>query len=273
MADELLKALGRVQGAQQAERERLHAAGAAVDELLRPLDADEQASILDAVFGGGEARAGGEVVPLVGAAGGGAPVVPAAGCEAVPMGSAATKGGPLATSGEVVPLAPARRRWIAGAGSLAAAAALMLVLWRDDGADDPGLPLYSVVQAGGEASERGEPEAAKLLRLRGDTAIDWRLAPASAVDGEVGLRVVAHQGEVSRWVSVDGVTEVAASGVIRLRGRAGAWLGLPPGLWTLNLVIGRPDRLPATLDAYSAGVDRPREHGWQIERVQVQVED
>lgn len=261
MADELLRALGRVQGAQQAERERVHASpAAATDELLRPLDADEQASILDAVLG--SAASGKDVAARTEPAG--------VGTGAGTVGGAGAREG-----GVVVPLVrpPARRAWLAGAGSLAAAAALMVVLWRSDGGgDDVGLPAYSVVEAGGEASVRGEPERAEVLRLRADTALDLRLAPARPIDGEVGVRVIATQGDVSRWVDVDGAVEVANSGVIRLRGRAGAWLALPPGAWTLELVIGRPDRLPDDLEAYRSGVDRPQARGWQIERVQVQVE-
>lgn len=237
MADELLKALGQLQRRQQAERTR--------DGPDPPtLDATDQASILAAVLGD-------------------AP--PAAIVKASEPGGAT-----------VVPLTRARTRrgWLAGIGSLAAAAALFLVLRTGDGDAGIALPAYDLVQAGGEASVRGsQPTSTGPLILRADTAIDWRLAPVRAAEGPVGLRLIASQAEDRRWIAVDPALAVSADGVLRLRGRAGAWLGLPPGVWTLTFVIARPDQLPIDLPAFVQGRDRSAERGWQLQQVQVQIED
>lgn len=240
MADELLKALGRLQRAQQSEQ-----AGDGPDGPLAPLDAEEQANILAAILGDSGATE----------AAGGPP--------------------PAAMVGEatVVPLARARARrgWLAGVASLAAAAALVVALRAGEG--EPELPNYSITRASGEASTRGvEPASAATLRLRADTAIDWIVAPEAAAHGAVGLRLVASQGEQRRWIAVEGLQSVSADGVIRLRGRAGAALKLPAGPWTLTFVIARPERLPADLDAFVAGRESAVSRGWQLQQVEVQIE-
>jgi hypothetical protein len=257
MADELLKALGQLQRAQQTGRTR---DGPGLAPEFGPLDADEQASILDAVFG-----------PATGAS-----AAATATATATSTSTEAPAPAPPGASGaDVVPIARARARrgWLAGVSSLAAAAALFVVLRSGDGGDAPGVPDYAITRAGGEVLSRGtEPAADTTVRLRGDTAIDWIVTPAEPVRGPIDLRVVATKGEERRWVAVDAVRSISADGVIRLRGRAGAWLDLTPGTWTLTLVIARPERLPSDLDAFVHGADRPAERGWQLEQMQVQIE-
>ncbi len=260
MADELLKGLGRLQRAQQAESAAAGARDDAdTDELLRPLDAAEQAEILAGLLEPREQAA--SPAPTLALT----PVAEAS--EPTKIAGHADAGG----ASNVVPLVRPPRRWIAGVTALAAAAALFLVL--RPGGPAEGLPLYGVTQASGEAVVRGDgPATASTLVVRPGTTVDLIVTPASAIRGPVDLRVVASQGEQHRWIDVTAVRSTSADGVIRLRGRAGAWLDLPPGTWTLTLVIGRPDRLPADLAAYAAAADRPQDHGWQLQRVEVQVE-
>lgn len=247
MADELLKALGQLQRAQQSGRTR-------DGPELAPLDADEQASILDAVLGPAEA------------VGAGATKVRATETSA-PASTGSAAG--------VVSLdrARARRGWLAGAGSLAAAAALFVVLRGGEGGDGAEIPDYAITRAGGEVLSRGsEPTAAAIVRLRGDTAIDWIFTPAEPARAPVDLRLIASSGEQTRWIAVEAVRSISPDGVIRLRGRAGAWLDLTPGTWTLTFVIARPERLPTDVDAFTHGREAPAQRGWQLEQMQVQVE-
>ena len=245
MADELLKGLGRLQRVQQAQSAAAEAReDAATKELLRPLDDAEQADILAGLLAADEQAT-------------------------TPVAEAKTD--VAAGAGDVVPLVRPRRRWLTGITALAAAATLFLVLRPGEQAD--ALPRYGVTQASGEAIVRGEdPAVVSTLVVRPDTTIELIVAPASAIDGPVDLRVVASQGEQRRWIDATAMRSISADGVIRLRGRASAWLDLPPGTWTLTLVIGRPDHLPADLAAYTAAADDPHDHGWQLQRVEVQVE-
>jgi hypothetical protein len=230
MTDELLKALGRVQRAQQTEQAR---AGEAAEDWQRPLTEGEQATILAAVLGEAPAT-------------------------------------------NVVPLARPRTRvrWLAGATTLAAAAALLLFVQfgGETGDHGPALPSYSLTRASGEMSVRGsEPNDAPIV-LRSDTAIDWTLTPATATREPVDVRVVASQGDTRRWIASETARAVSADGVVRVRGRAGTWLQLPPGAWTLTFVLGRADALPRTVEDFEAGFERAQERGWQLQRVQVQIE-
>lgn len=163
----------------------------------------------------------------------------------------------------LVELAPRRRaRWFAGLGSLAAAAALALVLLRGGGEPSLDLPAYALVR-GGDATSRSHAPSAPSLRLRVDSPVDLVLAPATPVTGPVEVRLVASQAGTARWLVPDAT--VSADGAIRLRGTA-AW-GLPAGRWQLAVLVGRPDRLPADLAAWQAATTPD----WQVLALELEV--
>jgi hypothetical protein len=226
MADELLNALGRLEREQRAA-----AAQRDDDPLVRPLAADEREALLAGVLGRLQTPAS------------------------------------AATPSNVVALAPRRRaRWLAGLGSLAAAAAVAVVLLRGGGEPALDLPAYALVR-GGDATSRSHdaPPSAAPLRLRADSPVDLVLAPATPVAGPVDVRLVASHEGVSRWISGDAT--VSSDGVVRLRGQA-AW-GLTPGRWQLAVIIGRPDRLPADLAAWErAAAGAP---DWQVVSLELEV--
>lgn len=227
MADELLNALGRLEREQRAA-----AAQRDDDPLVRPLAADEREALLNGVLGRLQTPAS------------------------------------AASPSNVVALAPRRRaRWLAGLGSLAAAAAVAIVLLRGGGEPALDLPAYALVRGGDAASRSHDsPPSPAPLRLRADSPVDLVLAPATPVAGPVDVRLVASQGGGnSRWISGDAT--VSSDGVVRLRGQA-AW-GLTPGRWQLAVIVGRPDRLPADLAAWErAAAGAP---DWQVVSLELEV--
>ncbi|MCY1056508.1 hypothetical protein [Nannocystis sp. SCPEA4] len=226
MADELLNALGRLEREQRAA-----AAQRDDDPLVRPLAADERETLLNGVLGRLQTPAS------------------------------------AAPPSDVVALAPRRRaRWLAGLGSLAAAAVVAIVLLRGGGEPALDVPAYALIR-GGDATSRSHdaPPSPAPLRLRADSPVDLVLAPATPVAGPVDVRLVASQDGASWWISGDAT--VSSDGVVRLRGQA-AW-GLTPGRWQLAVLIGRPDRLPADLAAWERAAAGAPE--WQVVSLELEV--
>jgi hypothetical protein len=232
MADELLNALGRREREQRAEAARASERPDA-DPLVRPLAADEREALLAGVLG--------RLQP------------------ATPSDVAATP------PDNVVPLAPRRRaRWLAGLGSLAAAAAVTFILLRGDGGPALDLPDYTLTRGGDATSRSTDTPVSSQLRLRSDSPVDLVLAPDARVAGPVGARVIATRDGHSQLLAAD--VDVSPDGVIRLRGRS-AW-GLAPGRWRLAVVVGRPDALPADLAAYERAAATPP---WRVIPLELEV--
>lgn len=258
MADEILTALGQVA---RERRDRVHDPSVADDDeaarvLLRPLDADEHTLLLERVMNG-LAAASESPTPAVSAAVSSAP--PAATVEPTP--GVADREPALA---QVIPLAPRRRAWFAGLGSLAAAA--VLLVWIASGDDFAGLPEYTLVRGGGDAVTRsGDTPSGPRITLRSDSAVDLVLAPQATTEGQIAVSLIAVRGDETLWLDPVGA-EVSTDGAIRLRG-ARAW-GLTPGPWTVTVVIARANQAPADLDAYRRGPARASD--WQ--RVQLELE-
>ena len=288
MADELLTALGRIER-ERRDRARDEAATGhpeAARVLLRPLADDEQADLLARVMGqlaapdsGSTSPAGAAPLTAEGETHSAAPLaanVDTASASLTTPGPASAA--PLAATtasadAEVIPLAPRRRgRWFAGLGSLAAAAAVLLVVMRpgSEVADD--VPEYTLVRGGGDASSRsgGETPAGSRLSLRSDSAVDLVLAPKLATAGPLVARLIAVSGDETRWLD-PASAEVSADGAIRLRA-ARAW-GLAPGRWDLTVLIARPERAPADLDAYRRELADADARGWRRVRLELEVVD
>lgn len=230
MTDDLLSLLGRQQ---QRDLEGPDEPGAEDDPLARPLDDDEQASILDAVF------------------------------ERVDAGSSEPAAA-SSSSGKVVSLAPrarARRALLGSLVGLAAAAAVILwVLPRDEDEQLTRLPDYAFTKLGGgvadQRSDVGPDLGAALpeVKLRSDSAIDWILTPSRPSHAPVAVALLARADAGETRFVPRLAAEVSQQGAVRLRGRLDEFVALTPGTWTVELLLAAPDRLPA--DASAASRDK-----------------
>lgn len=165
----------------------------------------------------------------------------------------------------VVSLAQRRRTlgaWAStGLGVLAAAALALWMMPRDDGpapVDGVGtLPGFSLVVRNETVQDvrSGAAEPGPVPRYRADTQVRWIVRPERSVPGALGLRVLAEAvgagPEPARRLVDPGAVEVSERGVIELRGAFGAMLELPPGRWSLRLVVGNPP--PPDLAAFDRG--------------------
>lgn len=167
-------------------------------------------------------------------------------------------------SSNVVSLQAARARrssrWLVPALGAAAAAALLVVVmpWssRQDGdAEAPEIvaPLgvaYELELTGGFARTRAAHDPVPTeapLELTGQAPLELIVRPEVSLPPGVQPDVVvfAMQGPDVRRLTIE--PEVLSTGVIRVRGRVSDVLGLPPGTWTLAVVVGPRGRLPETL--------------------------
>ena len=202
MTDELLSALAR------AQREVLDDdAGPSLedDELSRPFDQDERASILGAAF------------------------------ERIEAG---------ASPSNVVELAPRRRGAFIGS-LLAVAAAATLVWWSWPPPEHElvaSVPSYSFTQlSGGIAQQRSEPLAVEAtmpeLELRANSNIDWVLTPATPTRDPIAVALLARS-DAREMIFVPSLeVQVSEQGAVRLRGPLDRHVALSAGGWTLTLFI------------------------------------
>jgi len=264
MADEILTALGQVV---RAQRDRVRDPSAANDDeaarvLLRPLDADEHALLLERVMNGLAAASEPNTSTTAESP---TPAPTTAAEPATPLSLVANR--EPASSAQVIPLAPRRRAWLAGIGSLAAAA--VLLVWISRGDDVAGLPEYMLVRGGGDAVSRsGDAPTGPHITLRTDSAVDLVLAPQATTNGQVAVRLIATRGDEAIWLD-PASAEVSADGAIRLRG-ARAW-GLTAGYWAVTVLITRANQAPADLEAYRRGPARTSD--WQRVPLELEVVD
>jgi hypothetical protein len=242
MSDDLLSAFGRKQREDLDHLDRLdHGVESALpeDELSRPFDEDERASILDAVFDRVE-----EV----------ATVSPSP--EVAPIGS-----GPAPSN--VIELAPRRRGALIGSLlAVAAAATLVWWGWPESGSERQlvaSVPAYAFTQLGGGIAEkRSAPDASSdaavpELKLRADSNIDWVLTPAKPTSDPIGVALLARSDAgPTQFVAQLEVT-VSEQGAVRLRGPLDQHVALAEGQWTLTLFIAGPEELPRDAGIASEG--------------------
>lgn len=187
--------------------------------------------------------------------------------ESAPESAPAPESEPVTTAephATVIDL-DARRRaritWMTAAGSLLAAAAL--VVWLSapgDGPRPPGasaLPSFSLTVRNETVHEiRSNPAAPGAIdRYTASSRIHWVVRPERSVEPPLGLRVlaVAEAGEPRRLIDPAGAVKVSARGVLELEGTLGELLPLSLGRWSLRMVVADPAALPADLAALDGG--------------------
>ncbi len=146
---------------------------------------------------------------------------------------------------------PRRASRLAGWSALAAAAALVLLL-RAPGTQPP-LPSYAMELSGGVQEMRGDPASPPRTFPPG-SQLELVLRPQTAVSGPLAVRYFLGRGNALQPWPAPGV--ITADGSVRVAGTVGREITIPPGEWTLWVVVGRPEKLPDAV-ALSAHLSRP----------------
>ncbi len=175
--------------------------------------------------------------------------------------------------------------WIPG-GLLAAAAAAIVLWWvwprneditgfGDDGpkiASVEPLPAYVLETDGGLEKLRGGGDELGRHRYQRETKFEWILRPKVDEPGEVGVRGFAFVDGGSAGLplaALDELAQIAEFGAIRIAGTI-EQLDLEPGIYTIELAVGRPADLPTQ----AAEVHDPAaDAAWQLRRVEIEIED
>ncbi|MGH1346396.1 MAG: hypothetical protein ACRBN8_32820 [Nannocystales bacterium] len=127
-----------------------------------------------------------------------------------------------------------------------AASALLFFAWqRDQPASSQLIPQYEEVSFdGGIRGTREEAAFAdgEVPRFRDGALLRWRVAPAHAVESTIGVRVDAS-GPSKRCLALAEELRIEPSGAVEVMGPADVLLDLPPGTWTLTLLVGSSDVL------------------------------
>ncbi len=210
--DELLDDLGKLA---RAQAEQTATGDPAAEDLLRPLDA----AALDRIVA--------RVLPLT-------PV------EAPPGHATVTAGGPTAPA-QAVPSRPRSTRWLLAVGPvLAAAAALLWLVWPR--AEAP-LPRYALELRGGLSAERGADDP--IIQVGPGDDVVAVLRPATAVSGPVAVRVFVDGRALP--AAPEQLVEQSADGAVRISGLGPPLAALAPGRHRLHFAVARPGSLPEVL--------------------------
>jgi len=229
-------AAGTLGAEEEAELRRLAVAspeGAEAYEAFRPLGAEFHAAVAAAI-----AAQAAEATESTTAA---APAV--------------APGGTAAPGGRLLPF-PARRlaAWGTAVGAATAAMVAMLVRVAP-------LPVYSMAElAGGYRTTRGE--LAEAPRFAPGDRFQTVLTPTTAVDkaSSLGTEACLQRGDELRPLELESEVD-PGGGAVRVAGTLDR--GLPPGQWTLWLVVGRKGSLPDLADLRTFSADRPtRQRNW-----------
>lgn len=172
------------------------------------------------------------------------------------------------------------RPWWAAAVAIAAALALAwwLVPGRSDSPVEPdppvvarvSLPAYTLETDGGLTATRAVPSApTAVLHYRAGSTIEWIVRPQLAAQDRVGVRLFAFGEDRAMLPPTEGLVEVGPTGSVRVAGPIEA-LGLPPGEWTIAIVVGWPAALPSEPAAVRDAQDSET---WIVRRVRLVLED
>ena len=161
--------------------------------------------------------------------------------------------------------------WVAAAGTAAAAAALFLVLRQP-----PSLPVYTAELSLGDRPLRGTAGPSSQLPVFGPSSLLTFVArPRHTVTGSVDARCFfTRDADLGSWQP--GPDPELEDGAVRLRGRQGQEIRLPPGEWRVWIVVGRPGKIPPMeelLAELRAGRTRGERWRWQAVSRDLRVED
>lgn len=157
--------------------------------------------------------------------------------EALSHGSAAPSGneadrGEASRSSNVVWL-------VAGAALLAAAlAALWFAQPKTPAAET--IPSYTIVVRNEVVRPDRSVDPVETAVYRPSSDVSWIVRPETSISGPLEVSIVARTGDaVHLFTPPDAAVEISASGVVALRGTFSELVPVPPGVWTLQVAIGR----------------------------------
>jgi hypothetical protein len=145
--------------------------------------------------------------------------------------------------------------WLTAAAAVAAGLLLFL-----PGAQPP-LPGYRLgAFSGGAMAMRGEPAEASRSFPPGSRFV-LVATPDTAVPGEIAVECFLARGP--ELLPLETPAPILKDGAVRIAGTVGRDVVIPPGEWTLWVVVGRPAKLPdaAELRAH-LGRSPPRTPDW-----------
>lgn len=186
-----------------------------------------------------------------------------------------TRAGPREPRFRLLSFPHAAGRFAGWATAAAAAAAVtMLLLLRGPA---PSLPFYNAQLSPGVKISRGGPDQVTGLPLFvPGTQLTFDARPERPVADPIEARCFLGRGkEIVLW-SPQPRLMVDSQGAVRLRGTVGRELRIPPGDWTIWIVVARADAMPsaAELSARLRGEPRRNQHaGWQAVSGALRVED
>lgn len=161
-------------------------------------------------------------------------------------------------------------RWAGWSAAAAVAAAALFFVVRGP-ASYPPLPVYALAPIGGDQAFRGgtEPATGTPVFSPG-SLLTFNVRPQQVVAGPVEAYAFASRGK--EWVPL-GKERGSENGSVRLRGTLGQDISLPPGDWTIWIVVGRPGKIPATDDLQiELRAGRTRHDDWQAVSGDLRIE-
>ena len=171
-----------------------------------------------------------------------------------------------------------RRRWLLPVAAVAAAALVLIIVVPDR--DPERSSPVSVVELGveydleltggfaavrsGEVARQGAP-----VVLQSASAFELLVRPEVSLPPErtADLAVFAFSGKEARSIAVQ--AERVEGGALAIAGRVGGLLQLPPGEWTLTVVVGPHGHLPTDPSQVAPGTT-PAPH-WQVLRQAIRI--
>lgn len=154
-----------------------------------------------------------------------------------------------APAAAVTPATVVRRRWFAppqwlGLAAGVAIAGLALVLVNPFQAPDATLPAYDLLAEGGAGMRGGtDPAPTEPIALRPGETLRLILTPADPVDADLDVQLWRLDEDRATQVAVPALT-ISPSGSVRIEGRLGESIVLPPGEQRLLIVLGQRDHMP-----------------------------
>lgn len=142
-----------------------------------------------------------------------------------------------AAESNVIPL-PRRRLWLAGAAALAAAAAVVFIVWPSPQAL-PELPGYRIALGEGEQAMRGGTADGAPVRLGPGSQLVVTLTPASSVPSRPVVHTfLGRDGDVRPWPVKP---RVAEGGAVRIAGPVDELLPAEPGPYEIIALLTPSD--------------------------------
>jgi len=181
---------------------------------------------------------------------------------------------PEQTRPRLLPFRPAAARvevWLGAAASIAAVLFLFLH------SPNAPLPVYKADLISGVQSQRGEPALPESLPVFvPGSLLTVNVRPLKPVEGPVEARGFVsppHRNEDLSPLEPAPRFDIGDNGSVRLSGTLGREIQLPPGDWTIWIVVGRPGKIPSTEELAGRLTAIKAHSDWQAVPADLRVDD